>query len=145
VLAKLYSLLRPGGEMLVRTRVFTSYIGADLHPVFSLPYVHLLYPKRALDEFVTAQRGAVPRYLNALTASTYLYLFHQAGFEIAEATRRPNRSAPDVLARVRERFPFISEEELACAEIEARLLRPYEPEELDAITAPRPARPRETG
>ncbi|MBV9860708.1 MAG: class I SAM-dependent methyltransferase [Alphaproteobacteria bacterium] len=135
VLAKLYSLLRPGGEMLVRTRVFTSYIGADLHAQFSLPYVHLLYPKRDLDAFASERRGERPRYLNALTASSYLFLFHQAGFELAEIRRRMNRAAPEILAQVRERYPVVAEAELFCAEIEARLLRPYEPEELDAITS----------
>ncbi|MBV8888191.1 MAG: class I SAM-dependent methyltransferase [Alphaproteobacteria bacterium] len=134
-LERLYSLLRPGGEMLVRTRVVTSYIGADLHQQFALPYVHLLYPRRFLNKVAEARRGGPVRYLNSLSASSYLFLFHRAGFEIADANRRMNRAAPEILQQVREKYPFISEEELSCAEIDARLLRPYEPDELDTITS----------
>lgn len=132
-LDKLYSLLRPGGEMILRTRTFTSYIGADMHNDFTVPYVHLLYPKRDLDAYLRAKTGEPPRYLNPLTATTYLFMFQRAGFEIADARRRMSTNSPDVLAKVRALYPFISENELLCAELEARLLRPYEPEELDAI------------
>ncbi len=132
-LDKLYALLRPGGEVILRTRVFTSYIGADFHKDFNVPYVHLLHAKRDLDEFLFRRDGTPPRYLNPLTATTYLFMFQRAGFEIADARRRMNTNSPDVIAKLKAMYPFIAEGELLCAELEARLLRPYEPEELDAI------------
>jgi cyclopropane fatty-acyl-phospholipid synthase-like methyltransferase len=129
-----YELLRPGGEMLVRTRVFTSYIGADLHRDIELPYVHLLHGERDLALFMRARRGKEPPYLNWLTASTYLAIFMRSGFEVLDARRRMNKAAPEVMDRVGEAFPWIAPEELLCAELEARLLRPIEPEELGRFT-----------
>lgn len=132
-LNKLYGFLRPGGEMICRTRTFTSYIGSDLHKDFSVPYVHMLYPRRNIDEFLKAEHGKEPRYLNPLTATTYLVMAHQAGFEIADAVRRPNWVDPEVMGKLRKMYPFISEDELLCAELEMRLVRPYEPHELHRI------------
>ncbi len=122
-LARAYQLLRPGGEMLLRTRVFTSYVGADLHREIALPYPHLLYPEAALIALVQARRGRPPNYLNWLTASSYLMMFLRAGFEIADARRRFNKVEPQLIARVAARYPWISAEELNCAEVEARLVR----------------------
>ncbi len=129
-LCRAYDLLRPGGEMLLRTRVYTSYIGADLHRDIELPYAHLLYPERELAEFVRAKNGKEPPYLNWLTASTYLAIFVRSGFEILDCRRRMNKHAPAVMERVAKAYPWISPEELFCAEIEARLVRPLEPEDI---------------
>jgi SAM-dependent methyltransferase len=128
-LARAYDLLRPGGELILRTRVFTSYIGADLHRVIKLPYVHLLYPERDIERFVRDQGRKEPlRYLNYLTASTYVAMFTRVGFEALDVRRRMNKVEP--LERVTKEFPWIAPEELLCAELEARLVRPIEAEEL---------------
>lgn len=140
-LERAYDLLRPGGQMILRTRVFTSHIGADLHHDFTEPYVHLLWGEPELAGLVEEHQEQPPRYLNPLTASTYLAIFHRVGFEVVEADRRMNSVAPEVMQVVRERFPWIAEEELLCAELDARLLRPFELEdlgELGEITDTRP-------
>jgi len=133
-LERAYDLLRPGGEMILRTRVFTSYIGADLHHDIALPYAHLLYAERDLQRFLGERCGgkAAP-YLNWLTASSYLAIFTRVGFEVLDVQRRPNRHATDVLERVIAAYPWISRAELTCAELEAHLLRPLEPEDLSAL------------
>jgi SAM-dependent methyltransferase len=135
-----YDLLRPGGQMVLRTRVFTSYIGADLHDDLDLPYAHLLYGERDIAAALHTQ-GKEPPYLNWLTASTYLAIFARAGFEVVDARRRPNRVAPDVLDRVGAAFPWIAPDELTCAELEAQLVRPIGLEDLavpGVIPAPGP-------
>jgi SAM-dependent methyltransferase len=128
-----YALLRPGGEFLLRTRVFTSYIGADLHSFCDVPYVHLLAGEPTIAAYVRDVFDREPPRVNSLTASAYLVVFQRAGFELRDVRRVPNRRAPDVLAAVRERFPWISEDELVCAELEARLCKPFEPERLGEL------------
>lgn len=123
-LARAYELLRPGAQMLLRTRVFTSYVGADLHREIALPYPHLLYPEADLAAIVEDRRGRKPNYLNWLTASSYVMMFIEAGFEVADARRRFNSAGPEVIERVAARYPWISETELNCAELEARLVKP---------------------
>jgi SAM-dependent methyltransferase len=132
-LSRAYDLLRPGGEMILRTRVWTSYIGADLHTQIGLPSVHMLYPRRDLDAWVEA-RGGRPKYMNALTASTYLTTFVRAGFEVLDARRRMNSLPDELRARLEAEYPWIAPEELHCAELEARLLRPFEADDLRAVT-----------
>ena len=124
--AKAYNLLKPGGEMILRTRVWTSYIGADLHRDITLPYAHLLYSERETAE-VLKRKGKMTKYLNWLTANTYLIIFTRAGFEILDARRRMNNNAPKIMERVIEEYPWISPEELLCSELEVRLIRPFEP------------------
>jgi hypothetical protein len=53
-----------------------------------------------------------------------------AGFDILDARRLMNHHAPEVQARVAAEFP-VSANELNCTGLEARLLRPVEPDELD--------------
>ncbi len=121
--------------MILRTRVFTSYVGADLHHDIALPYVHLLYPERDLARFLREHRnGKAAPYLNWLTASSYLAIFSRVGFEVLDVQRRPNRHVTDVLERVVASYPWISRSELTCAELEAHLLRPLEPEDLRGLT-----------
>lgn len=136
-LERAYDLLRPGGELLLRTRVFTSYIGADLHEDIGLPYAHLLYGEREIASALR-DRGKEPPYLNWLTASTYIAIFVRAGFEVLDSRRRPNRAAPEAMERVEARFRWIGREELACAELEARLVRPIELDDLVVPGLPRP-------
>jgi hypothetical protein len=122
--------------MILRTRVWTSYIGADLHPYFELPYVHLLHGRGELARTVRKEHGRELRYMNWLTASSYLAIFDRVGFEILDAPRRMNSAAPEVRELVAAAYPWIAPEELGVAELEARLVRPIEPEELYALAAP---------
>lgn len=124
-MAKAYSLLKPGGEMILRTRVWTSYIGADLHRDITLPYAHLLYSQGQTSE-ILAKKGIKAKYLNWLDSSTYLFMFTRVGFEVIDVNRRMNSRAPEIATRVLEKFPWIPSSELQCAELEARLLRPFE-------------------
>ena len=132
-LERIYDLLRPGGEMILRTRCFTSYIGADMHSHYTLDYVHLLHPMSELKKALRAFKGREARYLNYMCASNYVALFYQSGLEIADINRRNNSRSPDLLAKVAEMYPWIDPEDLLCAELEARLIRPVEPGELDSL------------
>lgn len=130
-LERAYELVRPGGELLLRTRCFPSYVGADLHPHVELPYPHLFYPERDLERFLRERRGVERTpYLNWLTSSTYLALFMRAGFEVIEINRRTSNRHPKALERLRDAYPLVDPQDLLCAELEAKLLRPVEPEEL---------------
>lgn len=129
-LTKAYVLLRPGGEMILRTHAFTSYIGADIHRDVELPYDHLLYREKDITRFMMVNRGQNLPYVNWLTASTYLSIFVRTGFEIIDARRRMNSVSPEVMRVVTKKFPWIAPNELLCSELEARLIRPIEPNEL---------------
>jgi SAM-dependent methyltransferase len=131
-IAKAYSLLRPGGELIGRIRTYGSYIGLDGHQHFDLPYVHLLSNRREMADFL-ARKGQKLRYLNYLTPSSYFAMFAQAGFEVLDHRRRMNSAnlpnTKDVLAK----FPWIDPQELNCAEIEVRLVRPIEEYEIEHL------------
>ena len=139
-LGRAYRLLRPGGRMVLRTRVFTSYIGADLHRTIAKPYVHLLHGEQQLARLVREWTGTEPRYLNWLTASTYTAIFHRAGFEILDVRRRPNSVAPQVMKEVQEAVPA-PPGELLCAELEAHLMRPVEASDYSRLGRPVDTRP----
>jgi 2-polyprenyl-3-methyl-5-hydroxy-6-metoxy-1,4-benzoquinol methylase len=141
-LATAYELLRPGGQMILRTRTFTSYIGADLHADFELPYVHLLFAERELAQLLEARQEKTAPSLNHLTASTYLAMFHLAGFEVLDARRRMNSRAPEVMALVRASYPWLSDEELLCAELEVQLARAVTPDDLASLAAIVDTRPK---
>jgi SAM-dependent methyltransferase len=132
-LEKAYSILRPGGEFLGRIRTYGSYIGLDGHKNFNLPYVHLLSSRREMYEFL-ASKGRKMRYLNYLTPSTYFAIFALLGFEVLDHNRRPNKREIPNTQEVLDKFPWISSDELNCAEIEVRLVRPIEEFELDALS-----------
>ncbi|HWH45669.1 MAG TPA: class I SAM-dependent methyltransferase, partial [Thermoleophilaceae bacterium] len=135
-LAKAYEVLRPGGEMLLRTRVATSYIGADLHARFDLPYAHLLHPGPVIERSA-AEAGdhGLPELL-PYTASTYLALFARAGFEAVEVRRLFNRDhGGELEARVRAALPGVADEERRCMELEARLVKPIDPADVSALAA----------
>ncbi|HNQ05425.1 MAG TPA: methyltransferase domain-containing protein [Thiobacillaceae bacterium] len=131
-LERIYDILRPGGEMILRTRCFTSYIGADMHSHYTLDYVHMLYPLTELKKDLSSWRGRGARYLNYLCASNYVTMFYQSGLEIIDIKRRMNSRSPELLNKLREMYPHIELDDLLCAELEARLIRPVEPAELDA-------------
>jgi SAM-dependent methyltransferase len=128
-----YDLLRPGGEMILRTRCFTSYIGADMHSYYNQDYVHLLHPLNVVRHDLKAWLGRDARYLNYLTASNYIALFNQSGLEALDIRRRNNSQSPDLMEKIQAAYPWISSDELLCAEVEARLLRPIEPDDLDGL------------
>jgi SAM-dependent methyltransferase len=132
-LERAYELLKPGGEMVLRTRCFTSYVGADLHPHYDEDYVHLLNPLRDVHLDLRAWKDIQGRYLNYLTATNYLILFQQAGFEILDARRRQNPRSPELVERLKVMFPWVPLEDLLCAELEARLLRPIEAADLPTL------------
>jgi ubiquinone/menaquinone biosynthesis C-methylase UbiE len=131
-----YDLLRPGGEMLLRTRCFTSYVGADLHSHYSQDYVHLLNPLRDVHRDLQTWKGVEGRYLNYLTASNYIALFQQAGFEVLDARRRQNLRSPELVEQLKKMFPWVPPDDLLCAELEARLLRPIEAADLPELERP---------
>lgn len=132
-LRKAYSSLRPGGEFIGRTRTYGSYIGQDGHVYFDLPYVHLLASSKEMRQFAEAH-GLKMRYLNYLMPSSYFALFARVGFEVIDHRRRRNKRNLPHREEVLARFPWISEEELDCAEVEFRLVRPIEEYELDTLS-----------
>ena len=132
-LERVYDLLRPGGEMILRTRCFTSYIGADMHSYYTQDYLHLLHPLNIVHQDLKSWQGRKARYLNCLTASNYIALFNQSGLEALDIRRRNNSRSPELMKQIQATYPWISPDELLCAEVEARLLRPIEPGELDGL------------
>ena len=122
---KAYSLLKPGGEMILRTRVWTSAIGADLHREIELPYAHLLYSKAETDR-VVEEMGKQTKYLNWLDSNTYLAIFHRVGFEMIDVRRRMNHHAENVASRVLDMYPWVDPKEALCAELEVRMVKPIE-------------------
>ena len=125
---KAYSLLKPGGEMILRTRVWTSAIGADLHREIELPYAHLLYSKAETDR-VVEEMGKQTKYLNWLDSNTYLAIFHRVGFEMIDVRRRMNHHAENVASRVLDMYPWVDPKEALCAELEVRMVKPIEEED----------------
>jgi hypothetical protein len=85
---------------------------------------------------VRERSGKEPPYLNWLTASTYLAIYARTGFETLDARRRLNSPAPEVMDRVGEALPYVAPEELLCEELETRLVRPIEEEDLASLSPP---------
>lgn len=131
---KACSVLRPGGEAIIRTRTATSHIGNDLHRVFDIPYPHVLFGRPALESVTTEASRALPN-LNFLTASSYLAIFNYAGFEIMDVRRRRSSagSRGEVEDRIRELFPGVSDDELFCADLDVRLVKPIDPKDLPGL------------
>lgn len=124
---KAYSLIKPGGEMILRTRVWTSAIGADLHREIELPYAHLLYSKAETDK-ILEEMGNPTKYLNWLDSNSYLAIFHRVGFEMIDVRRRMNHHAENVASRVLEMYSWADPKEVLCAELEVRMVKPFERE-----------------
>jgi len=133
MLDRAFDLIRPGGQAIIRTRVFTSFMGADLHRDFDTPFPHLLNGKRDLDARL-AERGAESPYTNWFSATTYVCMYLQAGFEVLTARRRENQYVPELTTRLATDFHGVSPDELHCHELLVRLVRPLEAADLVAIS-----------
>jgi SAM-dependent methyltransferase len=133
-LDKAFSILRPGGEMIVRTRTATSHIGADLHTVFDLPYAQLLHTGPAI-EAASAEVGQPVKYLNFLTASSFIAVFARSGFEALDVVRHRNdpKGREELEERIRAALPGVSEDELFCRDLDARLVKAIDPKDLAAL------------
>jgi ubiquinone/menaquinone biosynthesis C-methylase UbiE len=138
-LRAIYRLLKPGGQLLVRTHLYTSYLGAGLHRQYDLPYVHMLYPERQLMERLgrEGRENAPTRpFMSWMTSSSYLAAYARAGFEILDAPRSTSGPAPEIREQVAEAWP-VNHDELFGGSLATRLLRPFEPGDLDEIERPR--------
>lgn len=123
-----YFFLRPGGELLLRFRVYGSFIGNGVFsPYFEEPYLHLLSNRRLIADFL-AKKGKRIKYVSYLTPSTYLAMFARIGFEVLDFRRKPNPKAQRNTQEILDKFPWISSEELNCSDITVRLMRPIESE-----------------
>ena len=128
-LARVRELLRPGGRFLLRTQVYTSYLGASLHRDYELPYVHMLHGQQLLADRLRAGTGRQAQYTNWLTSTSYLTAFARAGFEILDTVRMMNFLEPQVVQRVAREYP-VAEEEINCTGLEAHLIKQIEPGQL---------------
>jgi SAM-dependent methyltransferase len=120
---KMRRLLRPGGELLLRTQTFTSHLGLQMHRAFELPYVHLFHDEKLLRERLERAGRRQPPYSSWFTATTYVSAFADAGFEIREVRRQPNSYSPEVQRLIFAEFPA-SYEEMGVDQLAARLVRP---------------------
>ena len=100
-----------------------------MHRDIQLPYSHLLFSERETAEALE-KMGKSPKYTNWLTPSTYLVIFTRVGFEVVDVKRHMNSKAPAVIERVIERFPLIHPRELMCSDIDVRLIKPIDTEQV---------------
>lgn len=129
-LAACFDVLRPGGSLVIRTRLCTAGTPSAVHERFASPYSQLLVGDRNLARLLHARHDEQLPYVNWLTATTYVILFHQAGFEALDIQRQPDKDLDPELAALLERaIPEASREELA-AGLDAHLVRPYTYEDL---------------
>jgi SAM-dependent methyltransferase len=139
-LSRVYDLLRPGGQFLLRTQVYTSYLGASLHRSYANPYVHLFHGERLLQDRLREHGGRVNQYTNWLTPTSYLIAFTRAGFEILDAVRLKNWHAPSVQAEVAAEFP-VDDNELNVTGLEAQLVRPFTDGDIASLLPHQPPSP----
>lgn len=119
-LRRMRQLLRPGGELLIRTQVFTSYLGLQLHRTYEIPYVHLLHGEEMLGDRLPRGGRRWRGSTNWLTATSYLQTFVDTGFEILDVRRYANEHSPSIQERVLAEFP-VSREEMTVSHVAARL------------------------
>jgi SAM-dependent methyltransferase len=119
-----YELLSPGGSLIVRTQLCTAPAPTGAHERFASPYPQLLASERDLARLLRARFNERLPYTNWLTATSYVMLFHWAGFEIMQARRlggEPPGSEPQSLTRA---LPGTARNELINC-LEAHLIRPF--------------------
>jgi cyclopropane fatty-acyl-phospholipid synthase-like methyltransferase len=84
--------LKPGGQVLVRTRNILSYNGSDyMSSIKKIPYAHLLFPEHELARYIRDHNLHKPEKYVPFAGSTYIMLFKQAGFEIRNVQRIKNQ------------------------------------------------------
>jgi 2-polyprenyl-3-methyl-5-hydroxy-6-metoxy-1,4-benzoquinol methylase len=138
-LSRVYKMLRPGGQLLLRTQVYTSYLGASLHRSYAFPYVHLFYGEQLLQARLREHAERINQYTNWLTPTSYLIAFTRAGFEILDVVRLKNWHAPSVQAQVATEFP-VNANELNVTGLEAQLTKPFTPTDIASLLS-HPRRP----
>lgn len=115
-------ILRPGGSLVVRIPLWTAAVPSAVHS-FSTPYAQLLLGERDLERLLRARFNESLPYMNWLTASSYVMLFHQAGLEALDVRRI---SDPELMAsseRLERSLPGVPLAELV-GTIEAHLIKP---------------------
>jgi hypothetical protein len=139
-------LLRPGGALIVRTRLCTAATPSASYRRFASPYPQLLAGERDLARLLRARADEPLPYRNWLTATSYVMLMHRAGFEILDAERIHDPEADAVLTeRIGHALGGCAAGELAQT-LEAHLVRPLTLEDLGragAVVDTRPASARE--
>jgi 2-polyprenyl-3-methyl-5-hydroxy-6-metoxy-1,4-benzoquinol methylase len=81
------TLLRPGGSLVVRVPLITAALPSSAHGRFARPYAQLLLGERDLGRLLHARFNDTLPYVNWLTASSYVMLFHQSGLEALDVCR----------------------------------------------------------
>jgi SAM-dependent methyltransferase len=127
-----YRLLRPGGEMLVDVGLITGHFASDVSRRFAMPVPQLAFGERDLMRQLGDEERAGHRYPNCLTTTGYLVSFARAGFEILDADRQRNISLPVLDEQLASEFDA-AEEEMSTGRLAARLVRPFELEDLEAV------------
>ncbi len=129
-LAACFDVLRPGGSLVVRVQLCTAAVPSPAHGRFATPYPQLLVGERDLARLLRARFDEPLPYVNWLTATSYVMLFHQAGFETLQAQRIADPDPdPGLADRLDRALPGISPGERARS-LEAHLVRPFTPEDL---------------
>jgi SAM-dependent methyltransferase len=123
-LQQCYDLLRPGASLVIRVGLCTAPEPTATHRRFASPYAQLLVGERDLARLLRARFDQALPYRNWLTASSYVMLLHQAGFELLDAQRVEGEPpAPDVGERLRNVLAIDEPGELAVA-LEVHAVRP---------------------
>jgi SAM-dependent methyltransferase len=124
-LEKCFDLLAPGGSLVIRVGLCTAPEPTAMHRRFASPYAQLLVGERDLARLLRARFDQALPYRNWLTASSYVMLVHQAGFEVLDAQRvQPEEELdPELAERLGHVLASDERGELA-ATLEAHLVRP---------------------
>lgn len=141
-LAACHRALRPGGSLIVRAKLCTSAAPSPAHARFNSPYPQLLVSERDLARLLRARYDTPLPYLNWLTASSYVLLFHQSGFETLDLRRIPadTQAAGRLGGQLSRALAEISPGELVDS-IEAHLTRPLSAADLSRAGGMEDTRP----
>ena len=114
-----------GGSLVIRVGLCTAPEPTAMHRRFASPYAQLLVGERDLARLLRARFDQALPYRNWLTASSYVMLVHQAGFEVLDAQRvQPEEELdPELAERLNHVLASDERGELA-ATLEAHLVRP---------------------
>jgi SAM-dependent methyltransferase len=123
-LAACAELLRPGGSLVVRVPLCTAAVPTQKHARFSAPFSQLLLGERDLERLLHARFNETLPYINWLTATSYVMLFHQAGLEALDVRRIPDGELSASSEQVERALPGSPETELV-GTLEAHLIKPF--------------------